>query len=203
MTISFDHAAQDVIRMAHYAGARGWTPATAGNFSVRMDPGTCAVTASGGDKGKLTLDGVIQARIEGPPPPRQSAEAELHYGLYRMDPKIGAVAHVHATTAVLASLVFQSEGKVMLAGLELLKALEGVKTHDVRVEVPILANDQDMERLERVAHRRLQQEGLGWGYLIAGHGLYVWGADATATLRHADAFDHLFRLTLNLKGIPA
>jgi methylthioribulose-1-phosphate dehydratase len=201
--IPFDQAVQDVIRMAHHAGARDWVPATSGNFSVRMDAKTCAVTASGGDKGKVTSEGVIQAPIDGPAPPRQSAEAELHYGLYRMDSRIGAVAHVHAKPAVLASLVFQAEGKVTLAGLELLKAFEGVKTHDVRMDVPIVDNDQDMHRLERIAQRRLQQEGLGWGYLIAGHGLYVWGPDAATTLRHMDAFDYLFRLTLNLRGIPA
>lgn len=203
MPLTFDQAAQDVIRMAHHAGARDWVPATSGNFSVRMDARTCAVTASGGDKGKVALEGVIEAPIDGPAPPRQSAEAELHYGLYRMDAKIGAVAHVHAKPAVLASLVFQSEGRVTFAGLELLKAFQGVKTHDVRIDVPILENDQDMERLERIAHRRLQQDGPGWGYLIAGHGLYVWGPDATVTLRHMDAFDYLFRLTLNLRGIPA
>lgn len=203
MGISFDQAAQDVIRMAHHAGARDWVPATSGNFSVRMDAVTCAVTASGGDKGRVTPDGVIQAPINGPAPPRQSAEAELHYGLYRMNERIGAVAHVHAKSAVLASLAFQSEGRVTLAGLELLKAFDGVKTHEVRMDVPIVENDQDMDRLEKIAHRRLQQDGLGWGYLIAGHGLYVWGPDATTTLRHMDAFDYLFRLTLNLRGIPA
>ena len=203
MALTFDQAALDVVRMAHHAGARDWVPATSGNFSVRMDAKTCAVTASGGDKGKLLLDGVIEAPVHGPAPPRQSAEAELHYGLYRMEPNIGAVAHVHAKSAVLASLVYQGDGRVRLEGLELLKAFHGVKTHEVRMDVPIVENDQDMERLERIAHRRLQQEGLGWGYLIAGHGLYVWGPDAATTLRHLDAFDYLFRLTLNLRGIPA
>lgn len=203
MTLTFDTAAQDVIRMAHHAGARDWVPATSGNFSVRMDADTCAVTASGGDKGRVTRDGVIQAPINGPAPPRQSAEAELHYGLYRMEPKIGAVAHVHAKPAVLASLVFHGEGRVRLEGLELLKAFEGVRTHEVRLDVPIVDNDQDMPRLERLVHRRLAQDGLGWGYLIAGHGLYVWGPDTTTAIRHMDAFDYLFRLTLNLKGLPA
>jgi methylthioribulose-1-phosphate dehydratase len=202
MPLSFDAAANDVIRMAHHAGARDWVPATSGNFSVRMDAQTCAVTASGGDKGKVGLDGVIQAPIDGPAPPRQSAEAELHYGLYRMNADIGAVAHVHAKAAVMASLAFQDQGHVRLEGLELLKAFEGVKTHEVRMDVPIVANDQDMHRLERIAHRRLSQDGLGWGYLIAGHGLYVWGPNATTTLRHLDAFDYLFRLTLNLRGLP-
>jgi methylthioribulose-1-phosphate dehydratase len=203
MTLTFDQAAQDVIRMAHHAGIRDWVPATSGNFSVRMDAKTCAVTASGGDKGKVTMAGVIEAPIDGPAPPRQSAEAELHYGLYRMDPKIGAVAHIHAKPGVLASLVFAKDEKLVLEGLELLKAFEGTKTHETALTVPIVANDQDMTRLERVVRTRLTQDGMGWGYLIAGHGLYVWGPDAHRTIRHMDAFDYLFRLVLNLRGIPA
>jgi methylthioribulose-1-phosphate dehydratase len=203
MTLTFEAAAQDVIRMAHHAGARDWVPATSGNFSVRMSAEACAVTASGGDKGKVTATGVIEAPIDGPAPPRQSAEAELHYGLYRMEPRIGAIAHVHAKSAVLASLAFQRDGRLVLEGLELLKAFEGTKTHETTLSVPIVANDQDMGRLERLVRTRLAAEGFGWGYLIAGHGLYVWGPDATTAIRHMDAFDYLFRLVLNLRGIPA
>jgi len=33
------------------------------------------------------------------------------------------------------------------------------------------------------------------GYLISGHGLYVWGADMDAAHRHLEAFEHLFHLT--------
>jgi len=54
-----------VIRLAHHAGARNWIPSTSGNFSVRIDASTCAVTASGSDKTQLTVDGVIAAAISG------------------------------------------------------------------------------------------------------------------------------------------
>jgi methylthioribulose-1-phosphate dehydratase len=123
--------------------------------------------------------------------------------MYRLSPEIGAVAHVHNQSSVLASLVFGSDGKVRLEGLELLKAFYGVKTHETRLDVPIFDNDQDMEALAARVEAELKAKGLGFGFLLAGHGLYAWGRDANETLRHLDAFDYLFTLVLKLKGIPA
>jgi ribulose-5-phosphate 4-epimerase/fuculose-1-phosphate aldolase len=37
---------------------------------------------------------------------------------------------------------------------------------------------------------------------LAGHGLYAFGPDANAALRHVEALDALFRTQLALKGIP-
>jgi len=196
-------AVRGVMALAHHAGARGWVPATSGNFSVRIDERDCAVTASGGDKGALTQAGVIRAGIRGPAHPRASAEAPLHYLMYRLSPAIGAVAHVHAQPAVLASLALAQEGRVRIKGLELLKAFNGIKTHDAHLDVPVFDNDQDMEALAGRVEAKLKTDGLGWGFLLAGHGLYAWGADTQEALRHLDAFDYLFTLMLKLKGIPA
>ena len=200
---TYDDAVRGVLALAHHAGARNWVPATSGNFSVRVDTSDCAITASGGDKGALTPSGVIRAGIRGPAHPRASAEAPLHYLMYRLSPAVGAVTHVHAQPAVLASLVFSAERRVRIEGLELLKAFNGVKTHQTQLDVPIFDNDQDMDALAGRVEARLKAEGLGWGFLLAGHGLYAWGANANEALRHLDAFDYLFTLMLKLKGIPA
>ena len=198
-----DVAYKGVIALAHHAGGRHWIPATSGNFSVRLDGEHCAITASGGDKGALTAAGIIRAPINGPAHPRASAEAPLHYMMYRMAPAIGAVAHVHAQTGVLASLHLVQNGRVRLEGLEMLKALQGVKTHQACIDVPVFDNDQDMEALALRVESRLKQDGLGWGLLLAGHGLYAWGSDVQETLRHLDAFDYLFSLVLKMKGMSA
>src|SRR5258708_27890108 len=145
--IGNDEAVRNVVALAHHCGARGWIPATSGNFSVRIDGQYAAITASGGDKTKLTPEGVITAAIDGPAHPRASAEAPLHLALYRVSPEIGAVAHVHSMAAVLASLHFQTEGKVRLEGLELLKAFRGTTTHETALDVPIFPNTQDMDGL--------------------------------------------------------
>lgn len=195
-------AINGVIRLAHHAGARNWVPATSGNFSLRIDDQSCAVTASGGDKGALTPDGIIRARIHGPAHPRASAEAPLHYALYRLLPQAGAVAHVHAQSAVLASLMLAQDGCVRLSGLEMLKAFRGVKTHLTHLDVPLFDNDQDMDALANRIEP-VMKDRLAWGFLLAGHGLYAWGHDVQETLRHLDAFDYLFTLVLKTKGIPA
>lgn len=191
-----------MVTLAHHAGAHGWIPATSGNFSVRVDATHAAVTASGGDKAKLTPEGVIVADINGPAHPRASAEAPLHLALYRMSPDIGAVAHVHAMASVMASLHFHNAGHVRLEGLELLKAFRGTTTHETALDVPIFANTQDMDGLAVDVERHFKGKPLGFGFLLAGHGLYSWGRDTADALRHLDAFDYLFTLTLKLKGIP-
>ncbi len=38
------------------------------------------------------------------------------------------------------------------------------------------------------------------GFLIAGHGLYAWGATMTDALRHTEAFDFLFACALTPGG---
>ena len=201
-SLTDEQAVRDVLALAHHAGARGWIPATSGNFSVRVDDRRAAITASGGDKTKLTTDGVILADISGAPHPRASAEAPLHLALYRVSPDIGAVAHVHSMASVLASLHFQKAGHVRLEGLELLKAFRGTTTHETALDVPIFANTQDMDGLAVEVEKRFKGKPLGFGFLLAGHGIYAWGRDTADALRHLDAFDYLFTLTLKLKGIP-
>jgi methylthioribulose-1-phosphate dehydratase len=198
-----ESAVQGVIALAHHAGAKDWIPATSGNFSVRIDSNDCAITASGSDKAKLTPDGVIRASFAGGAHPRQSAEAPLHYLMYRMSPAIGAVTHVHAQPAVLASLALVKDNRVRIEGLELLKAFNGVKTHETHLDVPVFDNEQDMDALALRVEARLKTHGPGWGFLLAGHGIYAWGKDVPEALRHLDAFDYLFTVMLKLKGIPA
>lgn len=198
-----DDAAAGVIALAHHAGAKDWIPATSGNFSVRIDGGDCAITASGSDKTKLTRDGIIRTPFAGSAHPRQSAEAPLHYLMYRLSPAIGAVTHVHAQPAVLASLALAKNGRLRIEGLELLKAFNGIKSHETHLDVPVFDNEQDMDALAARVETRLKADGLGWGFLLAGHGIYAWGKDVPEALRHLDAFDYLFTVMLKLKGIPA
>lgn len=198
---TFAQAAQGVIQMAHFAGARGWVPATAGNFSVRMDAARAAVTASGGNKGELTEAGVIEAEINGPAHPRASAEAPLHLARYAGDAGVGAIAHVHTMAATVLSRKYVGEGALLLEGWELQKAFAGETTHEKRLFVPILPNDQDTVALARVAEAALEGARAAPGYLIAGHGLYVWGASVKDTLRHLEAFDHLLTALMTMETL--
>ena len=198
-----DEVIRQVISLAHHAGRKNWIPATSGNFSVRLGAQHCAVTASGGDKGTLAPEGIIRASLHGPRHPRESAEAPLHYCLYRMHEDIGTIAHVHALSSVLASIKLVSDNVVTLEGLEILKAFQGVTTHETRIQIPVFENDQDMDALAKRVEKRLSETSNVKGFLLAGHGLYAWGRNTQETLRHLDAFDYIFTLSLKLKGIPA
>ena len=190
-----------VIALARWCGEQGWVPATAGNFSARIDLARAACTATGGDKGALTADGVIvcdiAGNLDGKTHPRLSAEGPLHLQLYRDDPSIGAVAHAHPVPAVVLSRRHLDAGKIVFEGWELQKAIRGIPTHDSTIELPVFANDQDTHRLGRVVSQaRASWQGPVFGYLIAGHGIYAWGRDAREARRHLEAYAHLLQLTL-------
>ena len=194
-----EKAVHDVIALAKRAAVRGWTPATSGNFSARVDGERAAITLSGRDKGALEPRDILVTPIEGKRDKRVSAEAPLHYAVYRLFGDAGAIAHVHSRSATLASLKLARDGAVRIEGLELLKALRGIETHETAVEIPVFANDQDTDRLAVVISERFGAQKDAWAFLLAGHGLYVWGRTADEAFRHLEALDFLFTLSLDLK----
>lgn len=181
---------------------RGWTPATSSNFSFRVDGEHCAVTASGGDKSTVRDEDLLVVDLAGrvvdaAPGRRPSAEAGLHRALYRRDAAIGAVLHTHAPAALLAARVLRDR-PLRLAGYELLKAFTDIDTHDAELCVPVVANDQDIDRLATAADAALDAAPRTWAYLIEGHGVYAWGADLADAARHLEALDYLLGIELEL-----
>ncbi|HEX5755838.1 MAG TPA: methylthioribulose 1-phosphate dehydratase [Arenimonas sp.] len=207
-TPTFDHdrfagCAAQIITHTRELAAKGWTPATAGNFSVRMDPNHAAITSSGRDKGRLTEADIMVVDLDNRPVATQlrpSAETALHTQLYRRFPDVGAVLHTHSPTQTIAGLLHAADGRVRLQGYELLKALRGQHTHDATFDLPVVPNSQDMDELTAHVDRAL--EGTNpWGYLIAGHGLYAWGADISEARRHLDAFEFLLACELEMRRL--
>ena len=209
-TPTFDHehftrCAAQIVAHTRELAAKGWTPATAGNFSVRMGPTQAAITISGKDKGRLTEADIMVVNMQNQPVAnshRPSAETALHTHLYRRFPEVGAVLHTHSPTQTIAGLLNAADGRVRLQGYELFKALRGHHTHDATFDLPVVPNAQDMDELiasvDKVLHRMDQ-----WGYLIAGHGLYAWGADITEARRHLDAFEFILSCELEMRRLRA
>lgn len=79
--------------------------------------------------------------------------------------------------------------QLTIEGLEMLKGLEGIHSHDCRIQVPVLANDQDLRRLSTAAAPHLREAP--HGLLIAGHGLYAWGEDLDRACRHLEILEFL------------
>ncbi|WP_018181196.1 methylthioribulose 1-phosphate dehydratase [Kaistia granuli] len=198
-------AVEGVITVGRTAALRHWVPATSGNFSVRIDAGSIAITRSGVDKGNLIASDILIQPLDQPLLPGSSAEAELHTALYRQRPELGAIFHAHSPAATVLSRLALDEGTLRLTGWELQKALAGVRTHEAIVEVPVFANDQDIAALSKRVEARLAQPTTvsgalsAPGYLLAGHGVYAWGATEGDAARHLEALETLFEFELSYR----
>jgi len=184
--------------------ARGWCDGTGGNFScvLQREPLQLLMAPSGVDKGSVQPDELIVvdecgAVLQGWG--RASAETLLHLEIVRRC-GAGAVLHTHSQAATLLSAralkaavpVTPSPIGVThleIKGLEMLKGLDGVTTHETSIAIPVLANDQDLGRLSAAASIHLADAPQG--LLIAGHGLYAWGRDLFSAKRHLEVLEFL------------
>lgn len=196
-------AAAAIISAGKRMDQLGWVPATAGNLSVRLPDGLVAITRSGGHKGFLEPSGVIRVYLDGTPThagDRASAETGLHCGIYRRFPEAGAVLHGHSPAATVLSRL--GGDAIRLSGYELLKAFPGLPTHDAAIDLPVLENDQDIPRLQEAVERRWQQaDEVVPGYVIRGHGVYVWGSDMPQALARLEALEFMLACELEQRRI--
>lgn len=197
----FEARARELIAVGQALYERGWVPATGGNFSARLTDGSLAITVSGRHKGRLSMDDIVRVDPDGHPLDgrKPSAEAGLHLALYRRYPQIGAVLHPHSPGAILASRLFK--GQVVLTDHELLKALEGIRTHAQRVVIPVFPNDQDIERLARRVDAYIDRQGDIHAYIIAGHGFYTWARSVEAAFTGVEALEFMFDCEVRLYGV--
>lgn len=203
MPVSFEEAVVVIVSAGRFLDSRGWAPATAGNYSVRLDDGHIAITASGIDKGHLSKDDVLTVDFDGGPigNGRPSAESLLHVQVYRDVDWAGAVLHTHSVNATVLSMANPLAGEIVLSGYELLKAFPGFDTHDGAACIPLFENTQDMAKLAAEVSVRLRAEPDAPGYLIRGHGLYTWGQDMVSARRHVEALEFLFACELERRRI--
>ena len=182
--------------------ARGWTPATSSNFSLRLDDRHAAITVSGRAKGKLVEDDIMVVDFKGRAvgtDQQPSAETLLHTQLYARYPDVGCVLHTHSLNQTLASRVYSGAGHIRFEDYELIKAFRGQDTHATAMDVPVLANNQHIPTL--VAQVDVLLDGPLWGYLIEGHGMYAWGADMAEARRHLEAFEFLICCELEMRKL--
>lgn len=180
---------------------RGWVPATGGNFSARLSPLRMLISASGCHKGELRAGDFLVTDIDGRPlkksARRTSYETGLHSQLYKHDAAIGAVLHTHSVANTVLS---RRQDFIHLAGYELLKILPGVSTHEITVDVPVFENDQDIARLAAAVERYMREHADTPAYVIAGHGLYAWGADVAQARWRVEALEFMFECELRSQG---
>lgn len=204
-------AADEIVAAGRRLDRHGWVPATAGNISRRLSDGRIAITRSGCHKGFLTPQDVIEVDLHGlatVPGNRPSAETRLHTDLYRRILPEGAVIHGHSVAATVLSMHEpdrrSSDGSwdaIEFSGYELLKAFEGQDTHQASLHLPIYDNDQDIARLAELISPDLGKCPMG--YLIRGHGVYVWGRTMDIALARLEGLEFLLACVLERRKLES
>jgi methylthioribulose-1-phosphate dehydratase len=164
-----------------------------------------AITASGVDKGLLTLDHFLEIDEHGNVTRgsgRPSDETQLHLTVVRVR-RASAVLHTHSVWSTLLSEEFANDGQLAIEGFEMLKGLAGVRTHKHRETLPILENSQDMKALARALEDSLKKYPDSHGVLIRRHGLYTWGSDLAEAKRHVEILEFLLEVMGRTHGSPA
>ena len=184
-------------RVVHDLHAQGWCQGTGGNFSITLsrEPQLLLITQSGQNKRHLGPEGLVIVGADGQPAAgeggKPSAESLIHSIVVELT-GAGSVLHTHSVAATLLGEHFCARGGLTITGYEMLKGLEGIRTHKASVFVPVLENSQDMVASSQQVKGLLGNDSTLHGFLLAGHGLYTWGKSLEQAERHVEIFEFLF-----------
>jgi methylthioribulose-1-phosphate dehydratase len=199
----FASLAEQLAEVGRHCYERGWALGTSGNFSavVRTDPLTLAITTSGVDKGLLDSSHIVAIDehgrvLQGSGTP--SAEVTLHLAIVRSR-GAGAVLHTHSVWSTILSEA-ATDGGLEIQGYEMLKGLDGVRTHEHRERLPIVQNAQDWTAAAPRIETMLREHPEAHGFLIRGHGLYTWGKDLAEAKRQVEILEFLFEVMGRKRG---
>src|SRR4030095_17052705 len=149
MSDEFREVATGLAAVAKGFYARGWLLGTSGNLSavVQREPLRLAMSPSGIDKGELTAEQILaideNAHIVSAHNGKPSDESLLHIRIVK-ERGASAVLHTHSIWNTILSDLNAPEGGVAIEGYEMLKGLQGVRTHEQKEWLPIIENSQDM-----------------------------------------------------------
>ena len=199
----------DLIRHLNFSGHN---PATSGNYSLRSATSSdyAIVSESGVDKSKFDIDNFLPVFFSSKeihplfqrPGRKSSDETDIHLAIYQ---STGAkcVLHSHTLKSLLFANLFPRSNCATIEGLELLKGLKGIKTHEAKIEVPLFDNTQDIrqlsERLIPVLKAGELAQNKSYALILRGHGIYVWGESVEDAKRHLEVYDYIFNYELELK----
>src|SRR5690349_12989390 len=196
MTQGVEETAMGLAAVARGFHARGWLLGTSGNLSavVQREPLRIAMSASGVDKGELRPEQVLSidedARVVEQDGGKPSDESLLHIRIVK-ERGAGAVLHTHSIWNTILSDVFAADGGIKIEGYEMLKGLQGVRTHEHAEWLPIIENSQDMPALAETVGATLSEHKAAHGFLLRRHGLYSWGENLAQAKRHIEIIEFL------------
>lgn len=188
---------------------RGWLLGTSGNLSavIQREPLELLMSPSGVDKGELAPEQLLSidenARVVGQLSGKPSDESLLHLRIVK-ERSAGVVLHTHSVWNTILSDFYAAKGGVTITGYEMLKGLQGVRTHEHSEWLPIIDNSQDMPALADSISQTLQQHKAAHGFLLRRHGLYSWGETLAQAKRHIEILEFLLETmgrTLHIKSV--
>ena len=152
------------------------------------------MSPSGIDKGELDAAQVLtideHARIVSDHNAKPSDESLLHIRIVQTR-GAGAVLHTHSVWNTMLSGLYAAHGGVNIEGYEMLKGLQGVRTHEHNEWLPIIPNSQDMPALADTIAGTLNNHSSAHGFLLERHGLYTWGDNLSQAKRHVEILEFL------------
>lgn len=198
-----NEARRELAELVRWIYSKGWAPGTGGNFGlvVSEDPLRLLITPSGQDKGSIAPEDLLLVDSGGrnaDDDRKPSAETLLHLAIIEQR-KPRLIVHIHTVWNTLISLAQGSECRI--TGLEMLKGLTGVATHEHEEIIPILENSQNMPKLAARMTDALRRYPTAHGVLLRGHGLYTWGYNVEEARRHLEIFEFLFEVTVRAKTV--
>jgi len=194
---SLASAAAELTAIGRRFYSRGWVMGTSGNFSavVSRQPLRLAITPSAAHKGTLDPAAFLEideaGRVLAGAGGQPSAETLLHLEIVAAR-GAGAVLHTHSVWSTILSDLHASGGTLAISGYEMLKGLNGVRTHEHRELIPIVENDQDMRGLAGEVRKVLGAHPDAHAVLLRRHGLYTWGRTLAEAERHIEILEFLF-----------
>jgi methylthioribulose-1-phosphate dehydratase len=187
-----------LIAAAGYFYQLGWMVGTAGNLSVKIPDGSFWITASGRNKGQLTVSDFIRIAPDGEvlekplPEIRPSAETSIHQVIYSLFPEAQACYHVHSIEANLVSN-FDNGDSLSLPSLEMLKGL-GIWEENPQVAMPIFANHLKVPQIASDIRERFQVTKPAINaLLIRNHGITVWADSCEVAQNYLEVAEYIFR----------
>lgn len=196
MPETFPQLASNLASVARSLHARGWLLGTSGNLSavVQREPLRLAMSPSGIDKGELEPAQVLtideHARVVSDHNAKPSDESLLHIRIVQTR-NAGAVLHTHSVWNTMLSDLYRHLGGINIEGYEMLKGLQGVRTHEHNEWLPIIKNSQDMPALADTVGKTLENHSAAHGFLLERHGLYTWGDHLAQAKRHIEILEFL------------
>jgi methylthioribulose-1-phosphate dehydratase len=193
---NFPQLASNLASIARSFHARGWLLGTSGNLSavIQREPLRLAMSPSGVDKGELAPQQVLaideNARVVSDHAVKPSDESPLHIRIVK-ERGAGAVLHTHSVWNTMLSDIYAGDGGVNIEGYEMLKGLEGVRTHEHSEWLPIIKNSQNMPALADTIAETLSNHSAAHGFLVERHGLYSWGDNLAQAKRHVEILEFL------------